>query len=1214
MPTRRVPACIGALMFALLLPTLGWAQSMNASIGGTVMDPTGAAVPNVQLSLTAVATGAVSRTTSGPDGLYSFPNLPPGVYELKASAQGFRDFVQRGIELTVRATMRLDVSLTLGTAVQTVEVTANASPLNFDNAERKEGITPETVQELPLLVSGGPRSSASFAILMPGVSTGGTANPFDSRINGGLQSGDEAIMDGVSMQQGFMSQTGMVSLYQDFPMTPDMVSELKLLTSNYEPMYGSTLSSQIIAVSKSGTSEFHGGAYEYHRNTWLNARPWGAMNRVDNGVETPGTARPKDIEHDIGGFIGGPFKIGNRGVPGFWSGRKKSYFYVNYEAFRIAGGVGRPTISIASLKERNGDFTDWKDAAGNLIPIYDPATTRPLDPTQPLSVTNVTRDQFQCNGVLNVICPDRFANSLAKQWLQYLPNPTNEKPQSNYLVPTPVPDTILAQTNYWLITGDQYIGDNDHIKLTIWYQGAPPKFVSLLPRELASESNSAPQYSNVDRANWDHTFTPNLLNHWAFGYLNRNEGYGCVDAEFVDEIPKLPGVALYNVPPQVAFDGWDQFGCGAGRNAMNITRRPTYVTNDLLTWVRGKHTFKFGAEYRNVGGNIHQDGGQSGYVWFGRSTTGLPGINSGNPIASFLLELVDSGNYDLMTSPSRYPRQVAYIWHFGDTWKVTSKLSINYGVRWDEFTPSAEKWDRQSFLDPFGANPGAGGRPGRLAFAGNKWGAASFGKRFPEEPWRNGFAPRLGIAYSWSPKTVVRTGYGIFYTQAFYPGWGGGVDQAGFNANMSFSSTMGGLQPAFILSQGFPEVPADKRPPFMDPSYRNGRGLNYRPFDANRLSYAQQWNLSIEHQFTDNFFVSAAYVGTKGTRLPSTTAPINAINPSYLAMGGKILDEFAPGQTTLHGVSVPYDGWIEQLQAAGCSPTVAQALRPYPQYCDSLRGLNENAGNSTYHSFQFKAERRFARGAYLLVSYTLSKLIANADNTQRDAGTWSGTQGVISPFERQRNKALASDDVPHVLSAAFVYDLPFGSGKRFLNTGGIVNKLVGGWEVSGITRASSGIPFYFRSSTCAVPAQFHAGCIPGILPGANPWAQDKSNFDPNRPLFNAAAFEPVSAFELDKTNADKPLYYGVGPRMSNLRGFGYHNQSLAFIKNTKITERLNFQLRAELFNLFNWHIFTASGEWGSLAFNNDIASGDFGKWNGSVTNPRNIQVGARLTF
>src|SRR5207249_2955879 len=220
--------------------------------------------------------------------------------------------------------------------------------------------------------------------------------------------------------------------------------------------------------------------------------------------------------------------------------------------------------------------------------------------------------------------------------------------------------------------------------------------------------------------------------------------------------------------------------------------------------------------------------------------------------------------------------------------------------------------------------------------------------------------------------------------------WGGGIAQDGFNINQSFSSSNGGITPAFILSQGFPQN--FQRPPFIDSSYRNGQSLTYRPFEANRRAYSQQWNLTIEHQWSKDFFTSTAYVGTKGTRLPSSVAPLNALDPKYLtSLGQKLYDEFQPGQTELDGVPIPYAGWTEQM--TGCSPSVAQALLPYPQYCSALQGLNETHGKSTYHSLQAKLEKRFSGGTFLLVSYTFSKLLTSGtDNIQRDAVTRSGAR------------------------------------------------------------------------------------------------------------------------------------------------------------------------------------------------------------------------------
>ncbi len=325
-----------------------------------------------------------------------------------------------------------------------------------------------------------------------------------------------------------------------------------------------------------------------------------------------------------------------------------------------------------------------------------------------------------------------------------------------------------------------------------------------------------------------------------------------------------------------------------------------------------------------------------------------------------------------------------------------------------------------------------------MAFAGDGWGPASYGKRYPEENFYGGFAPRFGAVYRFTEKTVLRSGWGIFYTQAFYPGWGGGISQDGFSTTPSFNTSLGGIQPAFFLEQGLPQD--FEPPPLIQSDYRNGQGILYRPIEANKRPYSHQWNITVDRELGRNMVLAVAYVGSAGRRLPSSIDPINAIDPSYLSMGDRLYDQFTPGMTSLNGVPLPYAGWVEQM--TGCAPSVAQALRPYPQYCDNLQGLNENVGSSHYNSLQVKLERRFSDGIYGLVSYTLSKTISSAaDNTQRDALTWSGVQGVISPFEAERNEVIAVNDSPHVLSAAFVYQLPVGQGKKYLDQGGVANAL-----------------------------------------------------------------------------------------------------------------------------------------------------------------------------
>ena len=408
----------------------GWAQSFNGSISGAVKDPSGAIVRGAELVLKDQAKGVETRRTSTENGGYAFRNLVPGSYELRVNAAGFQPYVQKKVQVNLNTDVRLDVSLGLGSQSESIEVIAETSTLSHDSGSHEDGIAPETIQQLPLMFSGGPRAAATFALLMPGVSSGGQANAFDARINGGMTAGDEAVLDGASMQQGTLSQSGMVSILQDFPFSPDMVSEIKVVSSSYDAQYGSTTSGQIVAVTRSGENKFHGAVFDYAQNDALNARQWGA------------DSKSPIKKHNFGANIGGPMKI-----PGAWSSSVKTYFYVDVEGYRQTGGSTRPTLSIPSLKERAGDFSDWRDSSGNLIPIYDPAATRVLgDGT-------VERDPFPGN-----IIPANRINPLAPGWLQYLPQPTNDQALDNYLVPSAIPDTVLGDTNYVFGRFDTYIG------------------------------------------------------------------------------------------------------------------------------------------------------------------------------------------------------------------------------------------------------------------------------------------------------------------------------------------------------------------------------------------------------------------------------------------------------------------------------------------------------------------------------------------------------------------------------------------------------------------------------------------------------------------------------------------------------------------------------------------------------------------------------------
>jgi hypothetical protein len=1195
MPSRNLARETKTLRYFLFTPVVAlfcsavlFGQSQNASLEGQVIDKSGATVPRATVTVSGAERSLSFSLQTDSDGRFAFPNLVPGSYDLTVAAQGFRTYEQRAIQLLANQSAQIPVTLDVGDASTKVEVRADAAQLNYDNGAQQEGVPPQVVNQLPLLVASGTlRNAVQFVTFLPGVNTGTSVQAFNSRINGGLRMGDEAVMDGVSMQEGTMSQSGMVS-YLDLPSTPDMVTQVQVLTSSYEPEYGTTTGGEIIVTTRSGTDQFHGAVFEYFRNKDLNALQF-------TNQRGPGDQRPKDNENEYGGAIGGPVKI--KFLPFIWGSKHKTYFFHDEEYLRSLGGTVRPTDSIPSTQERTGNFSDLD------VPIYDPKTETIVNGV-------INRAQYPGN-----IIPASEQSPLALLWMKYLPTPTSAGPYNNYLA-QPVSDGILSNTDEFLYKIDHYWGEKDHIFATVLRQTTQPNEQCALPVELCTSSPANPEDAWVSRLNWDHIFTPTLLSHFAYGYLNRNEGYGSVTGQNPNDLPKIPNAVGYNASPAAGFSGngiqtFVGWGNTEGPGYLNKTTRPSNIWNDLITWVHGSHTIKFGGEFRLLQQVFRQSNNESGSLNFTALSTGLPGVASGDPFASFIIGAVDNGNLNVHNVSKYGAEQRAYSFHVGDTWKVSSKLTVNYGLRWDKFSPSFETGNRLAFFS-FAPNPGAGNLPGSLAYSGNTWGDASYGARYPETQFNGGFGPRVGEAYKLGDKTVLRAGYGMFYTQAFYPGWGGGMSLDGFNPLLSFGDSHSGYEPSFYMDNGFP---AYSTAPNISSTADNGTGgPQYRPTYANHLSYTQQWNLTLERKVGNSAVAKIAYVGNKGTHLPSQLQPLNVLNPTLLStLGSTVLNSvFAPGQTTLDGVNVPYSNWVSTLDAAGtCKPTVAQALVRFPQYCGSLTGVNENEGTSLYDSFQASFDKQFSGGFYLAANYTYSHLTTDAASTTQSTAGYGGIGGVISPFQGSRNTSISTDDIPNTFSFMAVYDLPFGKGKRLLDKPGVVSALVGGWTLTSTIKLTSGMPFYFRDSTeCGVPSQFVAACIPGIIPGQNVLTQSWSNFNVNEPAFNASAFEATSLF----ANGN---YLGTGPRVSNVRGTPYRDTNISIKRKFAIREKMNFEISAETFNIFNNHYFTCDGEaFGDcIPFNNDPSAGSkFGTWNGTVTQPRNVQLVGRFTF
>jgi hypothetical protein len=1183
-------------VFLLAVASMSRAQDVNASLSGTVTDASNAAIPGAKLSLTNEATGFQATFVSDAAGEYSFRNLTPGTYDLVVSMTGFKAETQKGIELAVNQTARTDIHLSVGQMSETVTVTAETSLMNYENQTLEGGVSPEVLQDFPLVVSGAPRSSVAVATMMPGVTSAGGNNAFNARINGGLVTGDEAIVDGVTVSEGYMNQSGMVALQTDFGMSPDITSEVHVLTANYDAQYGNTTSGQLIIQTKSGGEQFHGGGYDYIRNDYFNAIQYGNAKR------------PPDKENDFGAFVGGPWYI-----PGFHGPNSflKGYFYFNWEGFQDHGGAVSANDSIASTNDRTGNFSGW---ASQLWYPNDPAKYGAL------AGTKIVGNQI----------PSQYEDPIAKAWLAALPTPTSSAEQNNYYVPVSGQGSLTNSENVYFARADLDIGAKDHLYYTYWWQYTGLNLQSDLPLALSNASPADPENAPIQRFNWEHTFNNVLTNHLSLGYLNRNEGYIQLDGK--STLPKVSGTAGTADMPEMSIGGYTGLGSSdPASSADDVTTRGTYGLTDSVTFVHGRHTFNAGYEWTKAGTSIHNGTNKGGTFSFDLDTTGntVTG-DTGDGMASFYLGAVANATTSYYNIAAEYPRQYTNTVHFGDSWHVSPRLVASLGMRWDYVTPFSDKYNNLTFFDPNGANPGAvtsAGKelPGRLAYAGTGFGSASYGANYPEVPFKAGWGPRVGAAYTVDSKTVVRAGYGIYYGRAFYPGWNGGESQDGFNKNVNLNQTPSGAFqiPVLYLQNGISAAQTGSTKSVISSSFDNGANTpNYRPLDGNKRPYSQQWNLTLERQLPSNFFLSVSYVGTKGTHLPSDLSPINILNPNnptVLALGAHLNDTFLPAQTSLDGVSQPYVGWASQMTS--CAPTVAQALVPYPMFCGTMQGQNEQHATSIYNSFQGKIERHMTHGLYVLGVLTTSKMYTDASDTvQSTADNGSGNQGnngQFSPFElKPRGWSIVADNVPVTGQISAIYMLPFGKGENWANGNAVADEIIGGWRVTPLFHYDYGTPYSFYSSNCATSTEGGAlreGCIPGILPGQTVQPHGRNGYNPKSgaPYLNINALEPASAFNTFG-------YTGTGNAVTSVYGPSYKDLDLSLAKDFAIVERVKFKFSANFFNAFNNHYLIASqgGNYGgpSVAFHNDVANSNFGTWTGSVSTPRTIQFSGRLEF
>ncbi len=1181
---KRLLALLAAISFASYLAS----QTTNGSIEGMVTDPTGAAVPGATVTARNVDTGLSVSVKATDAGLYSIANLPPGTYSVVADSSGFKKYEQTGVTVSTATATHLDIKLTLGSVSETVTVAANALQLQPTTSDVGTTVQNALVDNLPLEVSGTIRNPVQFITLVPGFVGNVANNPAsnstdDYKLNGGQEGGTDILVDGVSIS--------LVSpnTQQNKGVSPEAIQEFKTLQSNFSAEYGQSGDAIVSLTMKSGTNQFHADAYDFLRNGALDANSW--------NNNTAGVPKNLDIQNDFGFLVSGPVWL-----PKIYNGKDKTFFMFDYEGFRFhTGSSGAQSFPNEAFRQGNLSAlcTAGFNAAGFCNDpnqqIYDPVTHAPI-PQNTLS----NDPNFKPSSVMSKV----FA---------LLP-PTNGGLTNNVFQR----QTSQTIANLFDIKVDQNVSDRQRISAGLDYDNTNNQSIVSLGPIFGGQT---PQNTRYARFSDDYTFTPSVLNHFLMGFSRRWRG------ELSNGIgqnwpSKLGLTGVQNTTfPCIKFHGtpYDSVlnNCGDSQFADNV-----FQFADAVSWVRGKHNLKFGGELRALQFNVRrltQSAGEFDFNSPETSSTGTASGVGGNAIASALFGLVDTTtlNYGAFSGV----RYKDFAFYAQDSYKLTPRLTLNYGLRYDYDIPATEAFDRFSVVDPSLPNPGAGNLPGAYTYFGK--GPGRNGKKRPQDVFTHAFGPRLGFAYRVDEKTVLRGGYGIFYEPLKEPSFAD-QDGLGFFNKENFSSPI-------QIDQGVPHILPPSGP--FTPDGQNGNGgVIVAPANSGRPGDIQSWNLDVQRQVAANLLADVAYVGSKGTHLPAYNILTNQVDPRWLALGSELgmnvscLSDGACPNAIAAGVKVPFPSFATLW---GGGATIAQALRPFPMY-GNFNGEDQSfgpdrTGNSTYHSMQARVTKRFSAGLSMLVSYTISKNITDADSLGPGVSGFTGTGGFIgqNSYNRRAEKAVSQLDTPQSLVTSFFYELPVGHGKRYLNQTSALDRVVGGWSVGGILTYSSGVPTAVYSSCsgtaggvlfggCQVAG---AGARVNVIPGV-PQTNKSGSFQPaETPFFNAAAFAVPA-----------PFTFGDEPRaLDHARTWGGRNEDFVIEKRTRLLgENARLDFRAEFFNLFNRHIYQAPN--GAFAtplgtpfqpVGSPGCPGPFSCGFGAVTSasgPRTIQFGLKISY
>ncbi|MBI1789177.1 MAG: TonB-dependent receptor [Acidobacteria bacterium] len=1009
------------------------AQTFTGAISGRVADATGSVIPNVQVTITETSTNTVSKTITNEVGDYIVSFLRPGPYRVSFTAPCFKEYVESGLALQINQQLRVDAAMQVGEVTEKLEVSASAVQLNFTSSEVGHVVSAEQLLNLPLIASNSRgRSPLLWAKLLPGV-TSTSAN--NSNINnfsfgGGRPVTNEILVDGLPTTNP-SDQT-----YTLTP-SPDAVQEFKVLTTPFSAEYGHTGGGVMMLTSKTGTNQYHGSAYDYFRNRLLNGRNFFA----------PAKSTIKYVQNDPGGTFGGPMRL-----PGY-NGHDKTFFFADFNV-TLASNGNLYNQMVPTAAEKSGDFTQSVNNQGRQVQIYDPNTTR----ANPAGAGYI-RDLFPGNRI-----PQARLDSVASQIVKFYPEPNGQYAGGlNYSVHPPQ----IRQTWQWLTRFDHNFSSDDKAFFRIG--GYNPN--GEMQQRILNKANNDTQGGFRDTQivmGETHVFGPRLINDFRVGFA-QEVNYSIGGAEPAPELG-LKGVSLDSFPV-IAVAQMIQLGA----NPSNRDRNRSYVFNEAMTFQNGRHTLKMGGDYRRQMYNYYNPGKLAGNYSFGPAFSALPGSAvTGYGLADLLLGLPSSTNIRLEDYTYRLNINSSGM-YLQDDYKITSKLTLNLGVRWEYNGPYSEANNQFASLNPLVTNKTTG-TPGEVEFAGRDGAPVHFAQNI----YRS-FLPRVGFAWNLAPRTVFRGGYGIYRLPSI--GFADWWPVSQYTVNATFASLDNNITAPFQLASGVPRYTYNVNAAGLPniPASLTAPSQTVRQLETrDRTPYNQTWQFGLQRQVSENWLGEVDYVATKGTKLPI----------------GLFTNQLRP----------------EQFSAR---PSILQ--RPFPQYL-AVAALR-NDGNSTYHSLQAKLEHRWKNGLHATMAYTFSKLINDVDAPARSNGA-----PVQNIYNLRAERGVAGYDVPQRLVSNVVWNVPIGRGGKYLSEVPVVKEILGGWQMSGLAEFQVGLPMQVTQqqnntggfTQTQRPNQVAAAALPHFDRNINRW-------------FNTDAFVPAAALTLG--NASRfPLH---GPGINN---------------------------------------------------------------------------------